>query len=232
MADDYEPPVRTAGDHAHMVARAAIGAVPFVGAAGVELLQLILAPPLERRRTEWTEQIAAGLRRLEVDRGVRLEELGDNPVFVDAVLTATQIAIRTSQQDKRAALRNAVLNSALPTTLDVTLQQVFLALVDRFTDTHLAVLSFFQGPQRWHDRHQSRLVTHGADAAADLLQRAFPELANREELCNQLWADLRSAGLVDIDTLRNRMEGPAVAKSRTTGLGNRFLEFIANPLTE
>ena len=59
------------------------------------------------------------------------------------------MATRNHEQEKIDALRNAVLNSALPHPPDDSLQQTFLAWVDRFTVWHLHSLSLFDDPKAW-----------------------------------------------------------------------------------
>lgn len=60
---------------------------------------------------------------------------------VSIVLQATQIALRTHQTEKRMALRNAVMNAALPQAPEEGLQQMFLHFIDTFTEWHLRLLS-------------------------------------------------------------------------------------------
>ena len=79
------------------------------------------------------EDIAEVIRRLEEHKGITPEQLRENPAFIDAVLSATNAAIRTSQEEKRKALRNAVLNSALPDAPDIAIQQTFIATVASVT---------------------------------------------------------------------------------------------------
>jgi hypothetical protein len=85
-----------------------------VGAAAAELLGLVVTPALARRLRAWQEQVGEGLRALERDLGVVIEHLGSNDAFIDVALQATQAALRTSQREKLEALRDAVMNSALP----------------------------------------------------------------------------------------------------------------------
>ena len=66
-----------------------------------------MTPPLERRRDEWIQGIAEGLTRLEANKGVRVEDLKENPVFLDTLLQATHAVLRTHQTEKREALRAA-----------------------------------------------------------------------------------------------------------------------------
>jgi hypothetical protein len=70
---------------------------------------------------------------------------------VDAVVTATRIVDRTSQREKIEALRNAVLNSALPAAPDQDIQQLYFALIDNLTPTHLRLLTLLDNPPGWFD---------------------------------------------------------------------------------
>jgi hypothetical protein len=77
MAKDskYKSPKATKGDAGHAIVRAGLGAIPVAGSAATELFNAIVVPPLERRRSAWMEQVGEALRRLEEQRGIRLEDL-------------------------------------------------------------------------------------------------------------------------------------------------------------
>ncbi len=83
--DNYEPPRETAGDQGHMMVRTGIASVPGIGAYGAELFNKIIVPPLERRRDEWRESVATGLRELEDKFNCVVDDLKDNDTFIDAV---------------------------------------------------------------------------------------------------------------------------------------------------
>src|SRR5687768_17141556 len=119
----YDPPETSTGDHGHALTRAGLGSLPYVGSAAVELFGSLMMPPLQKRQREWMEEIGEGLRALEA-KGVNLDELRDNEAFIDTVLHASQAALRTSVKEKREALRNAVLNSALPHAPDESRRQL------------------------------------------------------------------------------------------------------------
>src|SRR2546422_762130 len=61
-------------------------------------------------------------------------------------MKASQVALRNHQADKRQALKNAILNAALPNPPDDARQQMFLTWVDQFTVWHLRVLSLMRDP--------------------------------------------------------------------------------------
>lgn len=112
MSDNpYAAPKPSKGDIGHALAKAGLSAVPVIGGSTAELFQLLVQPPLERRRAAWMERVAEGLKELE-ENGLKLDDLKENEEFTSAVMQASQIAIRIHQQRKLEALRNAVLNVA------------------------------------------------------------------------------------------------------------------------
>jgi hypothetical protein len=113
----------------------------------LELFALVIGPPLERRKEEWMNQVADGLKGLENRlQNFRVENLIGNERFITIVLNASQAAIRNHQQEKREALRNAVLNVAVGSKLTEDQEAIFMHLIDRYTQWHLRILRLFQNP--------------------------------------------------------------------------------------
>lgn len=221
MPDDkYSVPKQSKGDVAHALTKAGLSAVPIVGGPGVELFQLVVQPPLEKRRTEWMEQVAEGLKKLEAT-GLSIESLRDNEQFVSAVMHASQIALRTHQEEKRQALRNALLNVASGQAPDEALQLMFLNFIDVFTEWHLRILKLFQAPPP-----QQALVSGGL---SHVLENAFLELRGQREFYDSIWRDLYLRSLVNTESLHGMMTAGGLAQKRTTQHGDKFLAFIAEP---
>jgi hypothetical protein len=234
MADNntgkkYESPKPGKDDAAHAVARAGISAIPYVGGPTVELFNALITPPLERRRRQWMEEVADGLRKLEQERGIQLEKLQENAAFIDILMHASLVAIRNSQEDKRRALRNAVLNAALPKPPDQAQQQIFLYLVDSFTEWHLRILRFFHNPPGWFQNQNRQFPSLGMGGLSHILEKAFPQLRGRRSFYDQIWSDLSTRGLVNTSGLHTTMSGAGLAAPRTTDIGQLFLRFIEKP---
>ena len=242
-AKKYTTPTQGLGDHAHTLARAGLGSIPFVGAVASELLGLIIAPPLARRQTYLFESLGDGLRSLERDLGVVIEHLSSNDTFVDTALQAIQVALRTSQQEKLDSLRYAILNAALPNAPEASMQQIFINLVDRFTVSHIRILNFFHSPLEWFAK-LGRPWPDGLDSPEHLsnadpklvLREAYPEMVLNTEFCDLLIHELTESGLfiyrfvpVWSGTMLKR-EDPK--SSRTTALGRQFIKFITPPILE
>ncbi|QDV56248.1 hypothetical protein [Rosistilla oblonga] len=229
--DKYSPPEASLGDHAHTLARAGVGSIPLAGAAATELFQKLIAPPLEKRRQEWMESVAEGLRQLEEQQRLSLDDLSENDTFIDAVMSASQAAIRTSQAEKREALKNAVLNSSLPDPPDESRQQIFIGLVDSLTVWHLRILRFFCDPARvFHEQGKTAPQYHLAGSLSQLLKTAYPELGNERELYDQIGKDLYGRGLLGTEGFHTMMSGNGVYEKRTTTMGDQFLRFISEPM--
>jgi hypothetical protein len=194
-----------------------------------ELFEGFVTPPLERRREEWMTKVGEALRDLEENRGVNLEELQSNEEFIDTILQASQVALRNSQEEKRTALRNAILNAALPNPPEQALQQMFLSFVDGFTVWHLRLLKLFDNPPQWAREHNHVFPVMNKGSLARVLVSAFPELDGKRAFYDQVWEDLYQRGLVSTNSLYTTMSKQGVRSKRTTELGTQFLRFIEEP---
>lgn len=231
MSDEkYIPPSESLGDHAHTIARAGISMIPVFSGPAVELFSAGVSPPLRRRQQEWMESIAAGLRECERRQQCVVDELKYNEGFIDTVLQASQAAIRTSQAEKREALKNAVLNSALPSPPDEWHRAMFVVFIDGLTVWHLRLLRWFADPPAWYQSHSKK--PREISVIGNLPQvigEAFPELQNQSELVDQCVSDLQSRGLLTKFNFHTNMGGDGIYAGRATRLGSEFLAFIAAP---
>lgn len=216
MSDEIPKP--SAGDILHGLAKAGMSAVPVVGGPGAELFHMLIQPPLERRRIKWMEDVGRRLIVLE-EKGLRLEDLQDNPRFITAVVQASTAAIRTHNEAKLAALRNAVLNIGQGQVPSETLQHMLLAFVDELTEMHLCVLAFANSPEPPSSR--------SAGSLSHALEERIPNLHGHREIYDQLWRDLYNRGLVGIDSLHSTMSEQGLRAKRTTALGEALLKLIA-----
>jgi len=230
MTDDkYLPPEQDKGDAAFATGRALLSAIPVVGGAAVELFQFIITPPIEKRRNEWMKEIGQAVQKLESDKGINIEQLQSNDVFIDNLLQASQIALRNSQQDKLNALKNAVINSALPHPIEQSLQQMFISWIDIFTVWHIRVLHLFHNPPQWATDNNHPFPANISSGGLDtILGFAFPELAQDRAQYDQIWNDLNQKGLISTPSLHSMMSWSGMISRRTTDLGEKFLAFISD----
>jgi hypothetical protein len=144
MSEKLDPiPQAANGDHALVVVRALMGAIPVVGGSAVELFNAMVTPPIERRRRAWMESVSVAIRELYQNDSSILERIIEDEVFHSVLLDATWVAVRNHQSAKLAALRNAVVNAAAGQSFDEDWKLLFVRYVDELTPTHFVVMSFF-----------------------------------------------------------------------------------------
>jgi hypothetical protein len=229
---ETEKPKADARDVANAVVKAGISAIPVVGGPAAELFSFIFAPPLSKRRDEWVESLADGLKRLETTvSGFKATELSGNDAFVTTALHATQIALRNHQKEKLEMLRNAVLNASLPNSPEDDLQLVFLQYLDELTATHVAILTFFDDPRAWGVKRNVTYPNISMGGIIAIFEVAFPELRGKREIYDLYVKDLDTHGLSDAyGAMNTMMSSSGIFAARTTLLGKQFIKFITSPL--
>jgi hypothetical protein len=190
---DTTPPGKATGrEIVERVVEAALGSVPVAGAGLAVTFITVLGWRLEQRRQEWFTKLAEGVEELRGRVGdLDFETLAENDLFVDAVVTATRTVEHTHQEEKITALRNAVLNSVALDAPDADTQAMFLALVDRFTPSHLRLLTLWDDPPAWFARHGLTPPQAGiAGSRTQTVEAGLLELRGRQGFYRLLAADL------------------------------------------
>jgi hypothetical protein len=230
--DKYAVPTVSKGDVAHEIVKVAISAAPLVGGPAAEIFGMVIAPPLQRRQAAWMEEVAEGLKQLEGKvEGFKIEDLKENEQFVSTVLAATQSAIRTHQQEKREALRNAVLNVAVGSGLDQDAEAIFLSLIDRYTAWHLRILRLFQNPLDLGAAKGQRPENYYIGGSrARLLEAYYPDMQGQRQFYDITVSDLHAQGLLGIQDLQTMVTAQGMFQKATTDWGDRFLAFITAPV--
>lgn len=214
-------------DTAYAIAKGAVGMIPLAGAPASELLSLLVASPLERRRERWMTDVGERLHKLEQEGKVNLEELRDNDLFLDIVLQATQHALRTSDEEKRGHFKNVIENTAIGEAPEKAIAQVYLNLLDRYTVWHVRMLKLFDDPEEWLRSHSIPKPTATMGSLFHVFHTAFPELSNQRAFCDLIWAELERDGMHKSGALETMISGGGMFASRTTEFGRGFLHFIA-----
>lgn len=230
IEEDLKPSTR---DYIHTGIKAGLSTAPFIGGPIAEFFSFVIAPPLEKRRTEWLIEIYKRLQLLEkTSEDFKPENLAKNEKFFSVFLQATQIAMRTHQKEKLEALRNAVINSVIIPTIDENLQMIFLNLVDRYTPWHLTILQFSDNPGRYAKDHQIQYPIWALGGFSHMIEYTFKELQGRPFFYKQILKELVSDGLIkESEHFHAGKSGDGMFDARTTNLGKQFLNFIQNPIT-
>jgi hypothetical protein len=171
--------------------------------------------------------VALGLKALEDKvESFKVENVVTDPTFVTVLLNAVTIAVRTHQQEKLDALRNAVLNSPLGKTPGENLQLVFLNLIDGFTELHIRLL-FIAHHMDDHRKHFPPDLWEPM-AMSEMLDKTMPEVP--QELWKYVANDLSAKNLTDISY--DSIVVPSAGTSHLTDLGVQLAEFITSPFGE
>ena len=199
----YEPPRETKEDIAHAAGRGFAGAIPFAGQSAIEIFSTIVTPPIERRKDAWRVRVGKAIEELEGFRAGIVEELQNNEAFVDTLMQASTVAMRTSQVEKLEALRNAIQNAALAEP-DDSLRPMFLQLVDRFTPMHLELLALLDDPEKWIAERDLTTTPNKPKTLGDVVYCIYRELEREwdEVLWERVCKDLHESGLLIASSLR------------------------------
>ncbi len=213
-------------DAAYGAARAALAAIPGLGGSITEVLSIVLAPAVARRRDEWFKELADALDQVEAKvEGFRVENLAGNEAFVSATVQATRAAAATHQQKKREYLRNALVNVALGKQKDELRQHIFLNAIEAFLPAHVQTLELiWRGSARkvpW-DQQAIPMSQRNYGTAIGILN---PELKGQPWLTAAILGDLRNRGFSNlVDPNASFPQG-----SLMTNLGIEFLNFVLSP---
>jgi len=231
-ADITKRPELSDLDVVHTAAKAVLSALPGIGGPATELFVAVFKQPLESRRDQWVELIARGLSDLQKKvAGLDFDALQRNQAFITTALHASQLSIRNHQEEKLTALRNAVLNAALPGAPTDDLQAIYLSYVDYLTPWHMRLLRLFHDPTAWESPHEPS-TPRGPDKKVFMLyelQSMFPELSGQGHFLVRLAKDLHERGLTQITSLMTDMTEPGAIHSWTTPWGKDFVRFISEP---
>lgn len=228
----YQPPKPTTGDTAHQVSTAILSTIP----AASELFEHFVAPPLQRRLDAWREDVAEALRKLESGKGIDLTKLQSDEHFISIVMQATTIAMRNHQEEKLRALKNAIINSAIPSEAKEDLYLIFVRFIDELTPIHVKLLSFLV---------QEEVVLQDLKSYPqlyDAFDKKNPHALSHDEF-KMICGDLEVRGLVrisqDIDDFEDIYQASSLLLVETrddlpriivTDVAKEFLWFIAkNP---
>jgi hypothetical protein len=229
MPQKSDPPKPDKRDYGLAAIKATLSALPTLGGPAVELLNIVITPSIERRRNVWLQNIAERLSDLENRIPGLINSAAENPVFVDTLLQASQAALRTRDDAKREALRNAVLNSILPDAPEADLQDLFIGFIDAFSTWHIALLSFLS--KNPAEESAGAYVSTAINRPLCLLiEERFLELHNKANIYRHFITDLKARGLFDSPQRAGDPIDVTWGNITITPLGQAFLSFIADPL--
>lgn len=232
-----EVPQKSLGDLGHTASKALISSIPVLGGSLAELFDALIAPPFEKRRNEWLEDLFDRLKRLEQ----KLEQFEyrtafENADFFSTFLQATRHAMVNHNEENLRALRNAVLNSALPQAPEDVRQKIFVEWAGEFTAWHIRILRLF-ADEPWRipvlDLGDSSwwLIDMASNELVKLIEEKYPETGGSIHLCLQIVGDLHTRRL-----LTNQVPEDGVVRMESrpvlSPVAEEFLAFITSPIDD
>jgi hypothetical protein len=229
-SDRYPQP--DISDKAQGVARAAVAAIPLVGGSINELVSVVLAPSIERRRDTWLKELADSVEALKTRvHDFSIEGLNKNDAFVSATIQATRIAIGTHLKEKHEMLRAALLNIAHGKGPDDDPRQMYLNSIEVFSISHINVLKFLQAASaEINNRAIWDAKYPGTETVGEAIEFLHPEMKGQDDLLQAIITDLKNRGFSAVSRPSAAVP-PANASSSVgpliTGMGIEFLTFIS-----
>lgn len=222
MSDE---PKKTASDYVHSAMKGALSAIPVAGGPLSILFETVFSAPIDKRRQEWLSSLGIAIEELtkKVD-GLSPEALSGNEAFISVALQATQIALRNHQQEKIAALKNAIINTVLEKSIDENKALIFTRIIDEITPLHIMVLTFLNKPENYEKELQAKArstFTHYPNNIS-VFEEYYPELKSSSSLVEQVIKELYAKGFVFVESI-HRGKGRV-----TTQFGQEFLAFISS----
>ena len=164
----------TNGDIVHKFAKALIN-LPPGGSLISYFLETYVKEPASQRLETFLHSLVDML--LEIENKVENLSL-DSPTFQTALLSVLSIAHLHHQEQELEALRNIVVNAALPNAPEADTQKMFLNWADGFTTSHLMLLKYLD------------------ECDYDTFQRLRQDVDKKGIFYNQVLQDLHTKSLI------------------------------------
>lgn len=169
---------------------------------------------LQRRFESWQKMVGERLATLE---DVVFDTLGDNETFATTFVKASELAAQSNAK-KMEYLANAVRNSATMNIKDDYLI-IFMKSISQYTLSHLKLLQFFREPSKYSDYSLQAICP-----SMSVFYKVCPEFES--SLARKIVSDLYSDALFETADFDNLITDSYWQQSRTTNLGNIFLDFF------
>ena len=198
--------------------KTALSAIPIGGTLITCIWDAVKGNAIQKRLEDWKEKVEGRLAKVELS----LDEIGSDEIFASTIMKATDIAIKTMEEQKREYLANAVLNS-VNCKMEESIVMMYLDMVDRYTAWHLKILCYFRNPKAFPQVDESKYYM---GSPLQPLYEVFPELSSNSALVNKMVKDMYNDGVLNTPDMNCTMTGSGMVASRTTDLGNSFVDFI------
>ncbi|MGO2069680.1 hypothetical protein [Glutamicibacter arilaitensis] len=213
------------GDLAIVAGEVTLQAIPVVGNALAAVFGKAARDQYELRMSNWLETLGESVTRLEQ----KLEDLANDPEFIDTVMSATAAAGKTLHAEKLEALKNAVLNSADPESRpgeDLRLR--FIGIVEQMVPDHLRLMNYFQSPKQWFDQRPDISLPTMTTTNRGLVALAMRWDKSQEQRMDRLLEDLMTWRILGV-LHRSNGSLELINSEHLTADGKEFMTYIQLP---
>lgn len=126
---------------AEIAGKTAVSAIPVGGALATSIYDTVKNNCLEKRQKKWQEALENRISKMEVT----LDDLGNSEIFTTAIIKATEVAMKTSSEEKLKYLANATANS-YEGNIDETRFYLYMGLIERYTARHISIMKKYISP--------------------------------------------------------------------------------------
>jgi hypothetical protein len=229
--DTINYPEPDARDKIHTLIINLVSPIPYAS----PLISQIMKSPVEKRLHEFNQLLTERLNTLmQIVGDLTSEKLSQNESLITTIQEAYRQAETVYQEEKREALCNAVLNTALPHAPEETKQRIFMRWLDEMSVWHLRILRLFDG-SRFADLHFDlnqndwRLNIY-IDQLGNKIEDIYPELQNQSQLYMQIMSDLHARALIANHLPQRHMMTRITNTPELTPLAIEFLKTIESPI--
>lgn len=175
----------------------------------------------KKRREKWEALVEQEIASLKTS----IEELSDNENFATMIVKTTELAMKTSKEEKLKYLASA-LKGSISTNLSEDKMIIFMALLEKYTVSHIRLLSFFRDPKEYIGIEIEPCGNKKDRYDYEKKHKDYFLLMHKNivEIFDKCYEDLYSDGMISEDS-RSSGNG-AVSKKITTILGEEFLMLI------
>ena len=155
----------TINDIVEIVGKTALSTIPVGGALVTAVYDTVKGNVLQKRQEKWKSVVEERLSKLEAT----LEDISQNDGFATTLIRTTELAMKTSKNEKIELLANSLIYS-LKNTIDEDKLIIFLSFVDKYSVSHIKILTFFNEPLKF--------VTNNfyMGSPSQVLNKVFPEV--------------------------------------------------------
>jgi hypothetical protein len=220
----------------------ALSLVPIIGSTASEILSSGVSAVLSKRRSDWEASVVEGFKELYETKEELIQAAQETEAKLEEIVSTlqatTKIAMQTESKVKHEALKNAFLNTVLPSSPDSAKRNIFLRYVEELSEWHIRILGILNIDSKLPFMMHSSLGPYGLTGFDRLMDVALPGHGLDRGVYKQIAIDLIQRGLI-YDDLPIKVYKPSdppfkpevyARQSHLTPLGQDFLAFIVSPI--